>query len=67
MITKMIARKFNYLSLDFRKQLGCEFYLKLEHAKRELNWMFKNNDGDNHRTMDVNSLSGGEKSYIQVS
>ena len=66
MITKMISRRFNYLSRDFRKQLGCEVYLKLEHAKRELNWMFKNNDGDNHRTMDVNSLSGGEKSYVQV-
>ena len=64
-ITNMVQRRFGMLSATFRKQFGNEIYIRLDHKRKELIWVFKNADGDNMNT-EINSLSGGEKSYAQV-
>lgn len=65
-ISNMVQRQFSMLSETFRKQFGTNIYITLNHKKRELNFVFKNADGDYIDT-EINSLSGGEKSYAQVS
>ena len=38
----------------------AEVYIRLDHIKRELNFLFKNSAGD---TMDTDSVSSREKSF----
>ena len=46
-------------------QFGTQIFININHKRRELNFIFKNSDGDAINT-EINSLSGGEKSYAQV-
>ena len=64
-VTNMIQRRFATISGTFRKQIGTDVYIKLDHKRRELNFIFKNSDGDTMAT-EIQSLSGGEKSYAQM-
>ena len=64
-VTNMIQRRFATISGTFRKQIGTDVYIKLDHKRRELNFIFKNADGDTMAT-EIQSLSGGEKSYAQM-
>ena len=61
----MVQRQFSMLSETFRRQFGTNIYITLNHKKRELNFVFKTVDGD-YLDTEINSLSGGEKSYAQV-
>ena len=54
------------LSESFSRQFGTQIFININHKRRELNFIFKNSDGDAINT-EINSLSGGEKSYAQVS
>ena len=64
-ISNMVQRQFSMLSEIFRRQFGTNIYITLNHKKRELNFVFKTVDGD-YLDTEINSLSGGEKSYAQV-
>ena len=64
-VTNMLQRRFAMISATFRKQISTEVYIKLDHKRRELNFLFKNAEGDTMKT-EIQSLSGGEKSYAQM-
>ena len=64
-VTNMIQRRFAMISATFRKQIGTEVYIKLDHKRRELNFIFKNAEGDTMNT-EIQNLSGAEKSYAQM-
>jgi len=64
-ITNMVHRRFASLSQVFSKQFGSQIFINVNHKRRELDFTFKNAEGDNIST-DINSLSGGEKSYAQM-
>jgi len=64
-ITKIVQRRFAMLSETFSKQFGTQIFINVSHKKRELSFIFKNSEGDSMDT-DINSLSGGEKSYAQM-
>ena len=61
----MVQRRFTYLSETFRNEFGSAIFIRLNHKKRELSFLFKNSEGEDLDT-EINSLSGGEKSYAQV-
>merc|ERR1712179_530178 len=60
-----MGRRFAMLSESFSRQFGTQIFININHKRRELNFIFKNNDGDAINT-EINSLSGGEKSYAQM-
>jgi len=64
-ISNIIQRRFAMLSESFSRQFGTQIFININHKRRELNFIFKNNDGDAINT-EINSLSGGEKSYAQM-
>jgi len=64
-ISNMIRRRFAMLSESFSRQFDTQIFININHDKRELNFIFKNKDGDAINT-EINSLSGGEKSYAQM-
>ena len=64
-VTNMVQRRFSNLSEVFSQEFGTKIYINLNHKKRELNWEFRSKEGDTLKT-DIQSLSGGEKSYAQV-
>merc|ERR1719450_1214762 len=64
-ISNMVQRQFTMLSETFRRQFGTNIYITLNHKRRELNFLFKNAEGD-YLDTEINSLSGGEKSYAQM-
>lgn len=64
-ISNIIQRRFAMLSESFSRQFGTQIFININHKRRELNFIFKNADGDAINT-EINSLSGGEKSYAQV-
>merc|ERR1712032_1688962 len=65
LLCSMVKRQFNYNSATFSHEHGHHVYLNIEHTTRELNFVFRNKDGDKVQ-VDVNSLSGGEKSCTQM-
>lgn len=64
-ISNIIQRRFAMLSESFSRQFGTQIFININHKRRELNFIFKNADGDAINT-EINSLSGGEKSYAQM-
>merc|ERR1719210_2173992 len=64
-ITKIVSRKFHLLSHKFREQFGTDINIELNHKKKELRFVFRDEDGYVQKT-DIQSLSGGEKSYAQM-
>jgi len=64
-ISNIIQRRFAMLSESFSRQFGTQIFININHKRRELNFIFKNSDGDAIST-EINSLSGGEKSYAQM-
>merc|ERR1719186_1448052 len=64
-ISNMVQRRFAMLSESFSHQLGTQIFIDINHERRELKFIFKNSDGDVIST-EINSLSGGEKSYAQM-
>merc|ERR1712098_733461 len=64
-ISNMVQRKFTFLSESFRNEFGSSIFISVNHKKRELRFLFKNSDGEDIDT-EINSLSGGEKSYAQM-
>merc|ERR1719357_433365 len=64
-ISNIIQRRFAMLSESFSRQFGTQIFININHKRRELNFIFKNSDGDAINT-EINSLSGGEKSYAQM-
>jgi len=64
-ISNIIARRFALESEIFSSQYGSTISIDINHQRRELNFIFRNTDGDSVGT-DINSLSGGEKSYAQM-
>jgi len=64
-ISNIIQRRFAMLSESFSRQFGTQIFISINHKRRELNFIFKNADGDAIST-EINSLSGGEKSYAQM-
>jgi len=64
-ISNIIQRRFAMLSESFSRQFGTQIFININHKRRELNFIFKNCDGDAIST-EINSLSGGEKSYAQM-
>merc|ERR1719186_370445 len=64
-ISNMVQRRFAMLSELFSHQLGTQIFIDINHERRELKFIFKNSDGDVIST-EINSLSGGEKSYAQM-
>jgi len=64
-ISNMVQRRFTYLSETFRNEFGSAIFIRLNHKKRELSFLFKNSEGEDLDT-EINSLSGGEKSYAQM-
>ena len=49
----------------FMFQFGSDINIELNHKKKELRFVFRDEDGYVQKT-DISSLSGGEKSYAQV-
>merc|ERR1711868_123336 len=64
-ISNIIARRFAHESSTFSSEYGNTISIDINHQNRELNFHFRNPEGDSVRT-DINSLSGGEKSYAQM-
>jgi len=64
-ICARVRRQFNYNSARFSHEYGHRVYVNIDHTTRELNFVFRSQDGDRVH-VDVNSLSGGEKSCTQM-
>jgi len=64
-VVNMVRRKFNHLTGEIAKDIGCRIFLKINSTKKELHFEFKSLSGNLLKT-DVASLSGGEKSYAQM-
>jgi len=64
-ISNIIARRFALESEIFSNQFGNTISIDINHQRRELNFIFRTPDGD-HVATDIQSLSGGEKSYAQM-
>merc|ERR1712203_741125 len=64
-ISNIIARRFALGSEIFSRQYGNTISIDINHQRRELNFIFRTPDGDPVGT-DIQSLSGGEKSYAQM-
>ena len=56
--TEVVKKKWGVICI--REQIMAEVYIRLDHIKRELNFLFKNFAGD---TMDTDSVSSREKSF----
>ena len=65
MITNSVRRRFNLMIKKFSACTGSEIFLRIDHVKKELRFVFKTENGS-HTNSDVSSLSGGEKSYTQM-
>ena len=64
-ISNIVANRFALESETFSSQFGNTVSLDISHQRREINFKFRSHEGDEIRT-DVNSLSGGEKSLVQI-
>ena len=65
MTTNSVRRRFNLMIQKFSACTGSEIFLRIDHSKKELRFVFKNDSGS-HTNSDISSLSGGEKSYTQM-
>merc|ERR1712083_169129 len=64
-VCSRVTRQFCCNSETFSREYGHRIYLNVDHMTRELNFVFRNQDGDKVQ-VDINSLSGGEKSCTQM-
>jgi len=65
LITNSVRRRFNEMIKNFAQSTGSDIFLRIDHSNKELNFVFKSEDGKRTNT-DVSSLSGGEKSFAQM-
>ena len=77
-VANNVRRKFNHMIADFAKQTGSQIFLRIDMKRKELRFNFCSAANNNtssggggsskgiSSSVDVSTLSGGEKSFTQM-